>query len=496
MGSILAFFTLLAILGLKPTSLNSERKPLIPPQTACFATISSRFQSGVNVTRANSEPSLTRSPSFYGSVTPLENNNSKWVQPRPTPTATVSYNLPKKGEGAPVFKQSPLKKAASLDTALQEEVKIFVPENYSFFKGMSPTKCLDLLVEDISKKCPDCDINIRQKYGTVNKKYQKLNEITISGTVSQYGRLDKFKKEVIKDTQCTNGLIILSGFEKLDRDHISNTKLRAIFQITEDRGACVFVEEFIHAKMGKERNYLAPSGLGYLPGEGGSIAIIDHFDEQDNRIIEKFKNDVGMCEGLESIDLSQKDLMKSYQKAHNIERELILDNMKNMGSSGRAIDENTHLATVQDNYINENLASQMDSLVARTKNYLKQDLKQLGETVDLMLQEGQNQREHTRAIKEIVPKETIAYQHILSSERKVINAAKELVFHVEGLGATVNSDIKNAFLAEKSSNVLTPKQAYKQAKETHGLGDFTTTKSAVPIVGSNRHVPRYPKLRK
>lgn len=360
MGSIFAFLTLLSILG--PKSLKPERKPLISTQTGCFAMITSPLKYGLRVNRSYSDPSLRRSTSFSAAATP--GSNEALVQVRPTPRATVSYTAPK-GEGVPVFKQSTLK------TAVSEDVKVFVPANYSFFEGMSPTECLDLLVEDINKKCPNCYVNIRQKYGTVNETYQKLNEITISGSVSQYGQLDKLKTEVVKNTECTNGVIILTGFEKLHRDHISNTKLRAIFQIVEDRGACVFVEQFIHDKMGAGRNYLAPPGLGYLPGEGGSIAIINHFDEQDKQIIEDFKKDVGMCEGLEAINFSDKDLANSYAKAHNIERELVLDNMENMGSSGKAINENTHLATVQDTYINGQLTEQMDSLVKRTQSYPK-----------------------------------------------------------------------------------------------------------------------------
>ena len=360
---------------------------------------------------------------------------------------------------------------------------------------MSPTECLDLLVEDISRKCPNCYVNIRQKFGTVNETYQKLNEITISGSVSQYGQLYKLKTQVVKNTEYTNGLIILTGFEKLHRDHISNTKLRAIFQIVEDRGACVFVEQFVHDKMSAKRNYLAPPGLGYLPGEGGSIAIIDHFDEQDKQIIESFKNDVGMCEGLEAINFSDKDLANSYAKAHNLERDLIFDNMQNMGSSGKAIDENTHLATVQDNYLNGQLATQIRSLIDRIKAYPNQDqdIQKLGNTVNQLLQAGQSQREHTYAIKKIVPEGTTAYQNVLTSERQVVNAADELVLHVEGLGAKVDSDTKNTFFATKSSDLLSPEEAYQQAHEFHGLGDFTNTQSAVPAVGAGRHVPRYPK---
>jgi len=487
MGSILGFLTLLSILGLKPTSLKSERKSLISTQTGCFAMIATPLTQGVKIGRAYSDPSLRHSTSSIAGATSLE-NREPLVQARPTPKGTISYsyNLPK-GGGAPVFKQSNLK------TAVSGEVKVFVPKNYSFFKGMSPTECMDLLVEDISKKFPNCYVNIRQKYGTVDGTYQKLNEITISGSVSQYGQLNKLKTEIINDTECTNGLIILTSFQKLHRDHILNTKLRDIFNIAEDRGACVFVEEFIHDKMTDGRDYRAPSGLGYLPGDGGSIALIEHFSAQDKKIIENFKNDNRMCEGLEEINFSEKNLADSYAQAHNMDRNLILDNMENMGSSGKALDENTHLATAQDTYLNRMLAEQLDSLVDRTQKYPKQDIQKLANTVNQVLESGQFQREHTHAIKKIVPEGTTAYQNILTSERKVINAATELVLHVEGLGGTVDSDAKNAFFATKSSQLLSPEEAYQQSKEIHGLGDFTNTRSAVPAVGANRHIPRYPK---
>lgn len=484
-SSILGFLTLLSILGLKPTSLKSERKSLISPQTGCFAMIATPLTQGVKINRAYSDPSLLHSTSFIASATSLE-NREPFVQARPTPNATVSYNL-RKGGGTPVFKQSTLK------TAVSGDVKVFIPENSSFFKGMSPTECLDLLVEDISKKFPNCFVNIRQKYGTVDGTYQKLNEITISGSVSQYGQLAKLKTEIIKDTECTEGLIILTEFKKLHRNHVSNTKLREIFNIAEDRGACVFVEAFIHDKMTDERNYNAPSGLGYLPGDGGSIALMDHFSDYDKKIIENFKNDHPMCEGLEEINLSAKDLADSYAQAHSMDRNLVLDNMANMGSSGKAIDENTHLATVQDTYQNRQLAEQLDSVVKRTEHYPKQEVQKLGDTVSLLLQKGQAQREHTHAIKKIVPEGTTAYQNILTNEKKVTNAAEELVSHVEGLGGKVDSDAKKAFFATKSSNLLSPEEAYQQAKTTHGLGDFTNTRSAIPEVGPNRHVPRYPK---
>ena len=418
-----------------------------------------------------------------------QESNQVFVQARPTPRATVSYTVQKGGRGAPVFKQK------KLQTAISREVKVFVPENSSFFEKMTSTECLELLIEDISNKFPNCLVKIRQKCGTINGIYQKLNEITISGTVSQYGRLDRLKKEVIKDIICTEGVIVLTGFEKLHRDHVSNKKLREIIQITEDRGACVVVEKFIHDKMSEKRNYLAPLGLGYLPGAGGSLAVLDHFDEQDQKIIENFKNDLEVCEGLEKINLSIKDLADSYAKAHKIERNLLLDKMEEMGSSGKAINETTHLATSQDIYLNGKLAEQMDSLADRTQNFPKQNIKQLEETVNQLLQEGQFQREHTHAIKKIVPEGTTAFQNIETRERRVIHSAKELVLHVEGLGAAVDDDLKNTFFAKKSSNLLSPEEAYQESKEIHGLGDYTSTRIAVPSVGARRHVPKYPDLK-
>jgi len=77
-----------------------------------------------------------------------------------------------------------------------------------------------------------------------------------------------------------------------------------------------------------------------------------------------------MCEGLYAINFSDKDLANSYAKAHNMDRDLVSlqgDKMEKMGSSPKAINENTHEATVQDSHINGKLAEQMDDLVNRTQ---------------------------------------------------------------------------------------------------------------------------------
>ena len=360
---------------------------------------------------------------------------------------------------------------------------------------MAPETCLDLLIEDIYKKVKNCHITIRQKYGSVNGVIQKVNKITISGSVSQYGRLAEVKKNVLADTRCTGGVLILDQYEQLQIDHISNTKLREIYKIAQARGASVFVEKFIHDELSKTRSYVAPEGLGYLPADGGTLRLLEHFAKQDDMLIENFKNDPKMQEGLASIDFSEKRLKKSYAMAHQLERDLVTEKMENMGSGGRGIDETTHFATASDTYLNEKLTAQMDSFVNRLLHHPKQDIKAIGNTASILLQTGQVQREHTHAVKAFLPQGTGAYQSVLTGERKLKNAAREMVFHVEGLGATVDIDAKNAFFAEKSYNLLTPLQAYQQAKETHGLGDFTATQIPVFEVGSNRHLPHYPKLK-
>lgn len=498
-GSIFAFFTLLSILGVRPTSLNpdiSRRKPLIAPQTGCFAMLSNSLTQPHLAQRVNSEPSLNH---FAGSTAALENRpNSVVAQPRPTPKAGLSIS----SKGASASKASTVNKVVSVDSGVKrrgatkkEDISLFIPANSSFFKGMAPEECLDLLIKDVQKKIPDCYITVRQKYGSVNGVIQKLNQITISGSVSQYGRLARLKTEVLSDTRCTDGLLILNEYEQLQIDHTSSTKLREILKITENRGAAVFVESFIHKKFTDQRKFLAPQGLGYLPGDVGTLGLLESFEKQDYRIIGNFNNDSEMCAGLESIGLSDKDLMNSYAKAHKLEHDLVLDNMENMGSSGKGIDETTHLATVYDTYLNDRLAKQMDSVVSRLERHPTQNIKELGNTVNLLLQKGQAEREHTHAVKDLIPKGTVAYQNVLTGERKLKNSARVMVLHVEGLGATVDSDAKNAFFATKSYNLLTPQEAYQQAEEVHRLGDFSTTTSAVEEVGPGRHVPHYPKLK-
>lgn len=341
-GSIFAFLTLLSILGLRPTALSSEtsrKKPLIAPQNGCFAMISSTWQTQLNVNRTPSESSLKLTGTGITPPVTVGENRGALVQKRPNQKVVLSASLPSGGEGAAIYTESTLEKALSIDSGVQkgqkdEGISLFISANSSFFKGMSPEKCIDLLIQDIEKKIPDCYITVRQKYGSVNGIIQKLNNITISGSVSQYGRLARLKTEVLSDTRCTSGVLILNQYEQLQMDHISSKKLRDILRITETRGACVFVESFIHTKFTDGRKLLAsqvPQGLGYLPGDGGSLAILEHYEQQDDALIKNFQNNIGMCEGLESIDFSEKDLRNSYAKAHKIERDLILHNMENMG---------------------------------------------------------------------------------------------------------------------------------------------------------------------
>jgi len=503
-GSIFAFFTLLSLLGIRPTSLNPEnsrKKPLIAPQTGCFAMVSSGLQQleKQGAQRVNSEPSLNRSA--VTTATMDNRPNLVVAQQRPIPKAGLSISSKKKAV-ASASKTSTVNKVVLVESGekrqkvrKKKEISIFIPDNSLVFEGMAPEICLDLLIKDIHEKVEGCHLDIRQMSASVNGVIQKVNKITISGSVSQYGRLAEVKTHVLEATRCTGGVLVLEQYEQLQMDHVSNTKLREIYKIVEARGAAVFVEKFIHHELSENRSYLAPPGLGYLPGEGGTLRLADYFANQDNEVIDGFKNNPEMQEGLASIDFSEKRLKKSYSTAHILERNVITEKMASLGSGGRGIDETTHLATSFDTYLNDQLTGQMDSFVKRLLHHPKQDIKAIGKTASILLQTGKSQREHTHAVKAFIPQGTGAYQSVLTGERKLMNAAREMVFHVEGLGATVDIDAKTTFFAEKSSNLLTPSQAYQEAKDTHGLGDFTATKLPVKEVGYNRHVPHYPKLK-
>ena len=139
----------------------------------------------------------------------------------------------------------------------------------------------------------------------------------------------------------------------MDRDHSLNSVTRELLNITEDRAAAVFIEHSIHEKIGQNRNYSLPDGLGYTPGTGGSLTLIEHLREQDMANILKISNDPEVVEILNSIQLTPEELQVVYSRAFQLDSELVSNQMDS------TMDENTHLAVSFDNYLNQETAKRV-----------------------------------------------------------------------------------------------------------------------------------------
>ena len=245
----------------------------------------------------------------------------------------------------------------------------------------------------IQQKYPGSYVTICSKFGITDNFYQELNKITISGITSQFGRLNIIKSEIIRGVKQTNGNLSFLTYKELDRDHSLNSVTRELLNITDDRAAAVFVEHSIHKKIGQNQSYSLPDGLGYTPGTGGSLTLIEHFCEQDMANILKISNDREVVEVLNSIQLIPEELQVVYRKAFQLDSELIRNRL------GSTMDENMNLAVSFDNYLNEETAKEFVSLGKRLSTNPEQYISKSGEDVTEIIQKALPRRAHTDAVK-------------------------------------------------------------------------------------------------
>lgn len=475
LGGLLAFIALLNVLGFKPS-----KRPIYNVPNGCFATMSANFGQNRNVSRIDLEYDASRSAS--ATIQPLSLQQKKplnLIQNQYLPKKTTLVANRSRNSGIITVSKASLK---SKNLVTPSTTKIIVK---GAFDGLSSADCMALMAKNVSDKYPGSYITIRPKIVTIDGISQEVNEITISETFSQFGRLSRVKSDIIKGVKQTKGTILFLSPEKYERDHVLNSVTRVIFNIEESRGAAVFVDRLIHNKMGDNRSYLAPDGMRYTQGTGGSLYLIDHFCEQDRVSIGKLSNDPEFIDSLTLTNSSPAQLENAYTEAYRLDRELIRTRM------GDQMDENTHLAVSHDNYLNDQMATDFDSLSNRLSTIEEQNIKEAGEVVEKLLQDAQPRREHTYAVKAFLKEGTSAYAKVVRCESRAVNAAFELVTYVENNGGEISPRTKQKFFDKTSSNLMAPDQAYTEAAENMDLKNLK--KPLRKLVGPTCFVPNYPK---
>ncbi|KAI9708673.1 MAG: hypothetical protein M1812_007938 [Candelaria pacifica] len=311
-----------------------------------------------------------------------------------------------------------------------------------------------------------------------------MSEITVTGSVGQFGRLETIKDTVVDGVGYTKGTLLSAHFGQIERDHVLNNVTRGLFDITDERAAAVFVERFLHTRIGDNRTYLVPDGLGYTPGTGGSLTLIDHFCEQDMINIQQNSENPKFANFLESVNLTPEELQESYKKAFELDRLLVNNRM------GDDMDENVHLAMSQDTYLNKKTAEELNSLSDRLSRNKNQDGKAAARSVERILQAAQARRDHTHAVKNFVQEGTRAYHTIVKYENRALNAAKELIAQVEFMHGKVDPAVVARFESKTPSNILSPEQAYNEAAVSQGLKNLKNKPKT--FAGPGRFIPNYP----
>ena len=471
-ASLFAFIALLNLVGVRSSK---PRFPNPSNPAGSFASMTSRFGQDIYVNRTNRENESGSSMIVAAPATGINNERSFVLkQPRPNPR-NVILSASRSSKGLVTYNQS---------TRSQKNDKKFVLGKLSF-ANLSSDECIELLKNHIQNKFPGSVVTIRSTYGLIDNVYQELNEISVTGTVSQFGRLDRIKKELIRGVKETDGTLIFSSFKTLDRDHTLNSFTRKLLNISTDRASAVFVEQYLHSRIGQNRTYSLPIGLGYTPGTGGSLTLIEHLREQDMANILKISNDREVVEVLNSIQLTPEELQVVYSRAFQLDSNLIRSRLEN------SIDENMHLAESFDNYLNEETAKEFVSLRKRLSGNSKQFISKAGEAVTEIIEDALPRRAHNHTVKDLLTKNTVPYNNVVQNQEQVVSEAKRLIDFVEACGGKVDRTITDQYTNETSSNVKPPDQAFTEILESQQITDLK--KPLTSLAGPTRFLDNYPK---
>lgn len=190
-ASLFAFIALLNLVGVRSSR---PRFPNPNNPSGSFASMTSRLGQGIY--RINRESDEGSSLTVAAPATGISSERSLVLkQPRPNPR-NVILSASRSSKGGVTYNQS------TLSTRSQKNATKIVLGKLSF-ANLSSDECIEVLTNYIRQKFPGSYVTIRFKFGIIDGVYQELNEITISGTTSQFGRLDRIKSEIIRGVKQT-----------------------------------------------------------------------------------------------------------------------------------------------------------------------------------------------------------------------------------------------------------------------------------------------------
>lgn len=297
-----------------------------------------------------------------------------------------------------------------------------------------------------------------------NDRGAAVNHITLFGTASPYGLGANIEKKLASFIKANKSIYSYSIIKGLDKDHVSNSVIRDAFNISRERGGSVFVDPNFHKALGSMRTYQVPEGFGYENNTGGVLDIIEYFKGLDLKNIDTYCQ---TPEGLLLPETMKKQLSLGYEKAYGMDLKLV--EKERLGDD---ISQNEFLAISDVTLTNQAINKDLNMIQTRLAQNPSTSIEQAVERIDKTFTRYTVVRNHTRAVKGMMPPNTRARAEVARVERQALNTAQGLIEYVKDRGGKTDQQIQEDFFSPKSEAYYSPEEASKVATSTLGLRNY------------------------
>ena len=353
------------------------------------------------------------------------------------------------------------------------------------FEITTPKEAIAFVTEEVKNAFPNCYLSISPVYEErlINGVVQKTTYATLVGTTVHYSHIDEIKRSLAGAVRQCEELLVVTKAGSIEFDHGLGTLTQRILNLTRNEAHVVALYPEQHKLITKARELMLPSGLGYTPGTGGVLDLIDGLGEANLKTI------LNLGESPETRD---QFLNKGYdfailEKAYNFnflaDREMVSERLED------GVSENIALAIGMDKIFNETLK---EDFARFTDNLGRNPIvsgPEAADVLDVSILKATRVREHTNAIRPYVKENTRAAANFNNAENEMLATAERAYEFVAKLGGKVDKTTKQEFLDQGPMQSL--EQAFVQSSELPNFGKLQ--KKPPSVVGSRIFVRNYQK---
>ena len=220
-----------------------------------------------------------------------------------------------------------------------------------------------------------------------------------------------------------------------------------------------------HDEMGKKRNYLMPPGIGYTPGTGGAMELMDFIKADNDAAIRVVLNEGGVPCLVRGYNYEE--VCQAYSNASDSDRKLVQEQIANFG-----VDQNMFLALNATNMYADGQANDFQRFVDLVDEN-KIDCKKACQDLNRITARALPQRSHAFSVRDNLKEGTPAWINFKKHDdrsKAALELAHTYLSDLPGYSEKyIDKEVKEQFLGNGPDEIITLEEAFEITKEDGNL---------------------------